>query len=402
MEQNLVGRSVFGYRITSVIGSGASGTVYQAVKSNALGEYVRAIKHISFPSLKQYSSVLNSMGGDEAKTNEYFARSLNTIASEVKLLNALSESGSSHIIRYYESYLETEGNPLRYHIFILMEHATPLSEFVRSGSFKVRNVVDMGLQILEGIGTCHKRGVIHRDIKEDNIFVGSDGLFKIGDFGVSKSTQGGARAESLKGTPNYLAPEVYLGEKSYSKTVDLYSLGIVLYRLLNHERNPFLPAYPNSYSAEDEDRAFELRIKGNPVPLPAFGGPEIGKVIATAISSEQTRFQDAEGFARALRNAAAATRGEVLDHDLGLSLSDAHRSYRSASVSAMSSKSAVGIYPSQSSIQGVTHGNKVSAPSGSQPKKERGVWGTAMVVGAVGAVVAVVGLAATLVVTLLS
>lgn len=402
MEQNLVGRSVFGYQITSVIGSGASGTVYQAVKSNALGEYVRAIKHISFPSLKQYSSVLNSMGGDEAKTNEYFARSLNAIAAEVKLLSALSESGSSHIIRYYESHLEAENNPLCYHIFILMEHATPLSEFVRSGSFKVRNVVEMGLQVLEGIGTCHKRGVIHRDIKEDNIFVGSDGLFKIGDFGVSKSTQGGSRAESLKGTPNYLAPEVYLGQKSYSNTVDLYSLGIVMYRLLNHERNPFLPAYPNSYSAEDEDRAFELRIKGNPVPLPAFGGQAIGKVIATAISGEQTRFQDAEAFARALRDAAESTRGEVLDHDLGLGMADAYRNYRSNSISSMRSRKSLGDYSSQSSIQIATPGSGVSNPIDQQLKKEHGVWGTAMVVGAVGAIVAVVGLATTLAVTLFS
>lgn len=80
-----------------------------------------------------------------------------------------------------------------------------------------------------------------------NIFVSDKGEYKIGDFGVSKVLKDSSKAESLKGTPNFLAPEVYLGKEGYTKSVDLYSLGIVLYRLLNYSRNPFLPRFPEQY-----------------------------------------------------------------------------------------------------------------------------------------------------------
>ena len=77
---------------------------------------------------------------------------------------------------------------------------------------------------MNGLQSCHNNGVIHRDIKDDNIFVSDKGEYKIGDFGVSKVLKDSSKAESLKGTPNFLAPEVYLGKEGYTKSVDLYSL----------------------------------------------------------------------------------------------------------------------------------------------------------------------------------
>ena len=63
--------------------------------------------------------------------------------------------------------------------------------------------------------------------KGENIYKRKDGRYKIGDFGVSKILKDSSKAESLKGTPNFLAPEVYLGKEGYTKSVDLYSLGIL-------------------------------------------------------------------------------------------------------------------------------------------------------------------------------
>ena len=253
------------------------------------------------------------MGGDVSKADSYFSQMLKNIVSEITILNDLSEAGVQHIVRYYENDIVTTDSPRRYDVYILMEYLTPIEEFIRNTEFLICDVVRLGIEILEGLNACHKNGVIHRDIKDDNIFVSDKGEFKIGDFGVSKILKDASRAESLKGTPNFLAPEVYLGKGGYTKSVDLYSLGIVLYRLLNYGRNPFLPCFPAQYFIQDEDEAFEKRMSGAIPDLPALGGMQIGQVVVKAISGRTERYQTADEFISALKLAEKNTPDDILD-----------------------------------------------------------------------------------------
>lgn len=315
-QTNLIGKNILGYTVSEKLGSGAFGTVYKVIKTNAAGQYVRALKHITIPTEKQYNSVLNSMGGDASKADSYFSQMLNNIVSEIRILNDLSEKGVQHIVRYYENDIVVANTPRRYDIFILMEYLTPLEDCIHSQDFLVRDVVRLGLDVLYGLQSCHNNGVIHRDIKDDNIFVSENGEYKIGDFGVSKVLKDSSKAESLKGTPNFLAPEVYLGKESYTKSVDLYSLGIVLYRLLNYSRNPFLPRFPEQYFSQDEDAAFEERMSGKAPELPLLGGEAIGHVIVKAISNSTERFQTADEFINALEAAIDNTPTDVFNEKI--------------------------------------------------------------------------------------
>lgn len=315
-QTNLIGKTVLGYTVSEKIGFGAFGTVYKVVKTNAAGHYVRALKHITIPTEKQYNSVLNSMGGDVSKADNYFSEMLKNIVAEINILNDLSEKGVQNIVRYYENDITVSESPKRYDIYILMEYMTPLDDYITDHVFCVRDVMKLGLDVLHGLKSCHNNGVIHRDIKDDNIFVSDNGDFKIGDFGVSKVLKDSSKAESLKGTPNYLAPEVYLGKEGYTKSVDLYSLGIVLYRLLNYNRNPFLPRFPDQYFAQDEDNAFEERMSGKIPDLPALGGKEIGNVIVKAISNRMERYQTAEEFLDSLKNAISLTPADEFEKSI--------------------------------------------------------------------------------------
>lgn len=295
-DTSLLGQTILDYKVVEVLGSGSFGTVYKVIKKNESGEYVRALKHIKLPSKKQYASILNTMGGDVEKANDYINSMLNNIISEVRILNDLSEKNVPNVIRYYENDIVKTDSPRSYDINILMEYLTPLDDFIYKNGFTVKDVVYLGLDVLNGLKACHNNGIIHRDIKMDNIFVDSNLDYKIGDFGVSKVLENSTRADSLKGTFDYLAPEVYLGKESYTNSVDLYSLGILLYRLLNYNRNPFLPAYPEQYYIEDEDKAFAQRINGNIPDLPLLGGEAIGKVILKAIATSDNRYTSAEEF----------------------------------------------------------------------------------------------------------
>ena len=288
------------------------------MKENASGQYVRALKHITIPSQKQYASVLNSMGGDMSKADDYFGQMLKNIVSEIRILNDLSEKGGSNIVRYYENDIIKSENPLRYDIYILMEYLTPLDEYIEENDFRVKDVVRLGKQVLQGLALCHADHVIHRDIKDDNIFVSQNGEFKIGDFGVSKVLKGSTRADSLKGTPDFLAPEIYLGKESYTTSVDLYSLGIVLYRLLNYSRNPFLPAFPAPYLAQDEDTAFEARMSGKKPSPPCLGGEALGRVVVRAVSDKNTRYQTADEFLEDLEQAYRETPTHQLEQSVKL------------------------------------------------------------------------------------
>lgn len=299
----MIGKTILGYTVDEKIGSGSFGTVYKVSKSNISGTYTRALKHITIPTKKQYIDVLNSMGGDHSKADNYFAEVLKRVTGEIQIISQLSETGCKNIVRYYENDIVETPPPKTYDIYILMEYLTPFDDFVFNNELKVSDVIKLGKDILAALVSCHSQNIIHRDIKDDNIFIGTDNTYKLGDFGVSKLLNDRSRAESMKGTPNYIAPEVYLGKEKYDNTVDLYSLGIVLYRLLNKLRFPFLPDYPNSYDSNDEEQAFEKRIKGETPNLPINAKNELGQIILKAISNRKDRFNSADEFLKALEEA---------------------------------------------------------------------------------------------------
>lgn len=299
----MIGENILGYIVDEKIGSGASGTVYKVSKSNVSGTYTRALKHVTIPTKNQYMDVRNSMGGDIVKTDNYFAEVLRRVTEEIQIISRLSEAGCKNIVRYFENDIVEHDEPKIYDIYILMEYLTPFNDFVFENELKIADVIRLGKDILNALILCHSKNIIHRDIKDDNIFVGTDNSYKLGDFGVSKMLNDRSRAESMKGTPNYIAPEVYLGKEKYDNTVDLYSLGIVMYRLLNRMRFPFLPAFPESYDSNDEEIAFEKRMKGEIPELPFDAKNKLGEVVLKSIMPRSERFNSAEEFLCELENA---------------------------------------------------------------------------------------------------
>lgn len=311
-QDRLIGTQIMGYTVEEILGSGSFGNVYKVVKTNLSGSYVRALKHISVPTQQQYEALLNSLGGDHEQVERYIGELLNSIISEIRILSTLSETGARNIVRYYENDIIPD-RPAHYDVFIMMEFLEPLDAYIRNSEcFTVGNAAHMAMNILNGLSLCHENGIIHRDVKIDNIFVSNKGEYKIGDFGVSKIVSDETRASSIKGAPNFLAPEIYLGRGAYTNSVDLYSLGIVLYRLLNYNRNPFLPPFPEIFTAREEQLAFSKRISGHLPPAPALGGAAIGAVVLKAISGEKERYQTALEFRSALEQAIRETTPEEL------------------------------------------------------------------------------------------
>lgn len=297
--ENLLGKIILGYTIDEVIGSGGFGTVYRVSKTNASGHYESALKHIVIPNETQYYDVLNSMGGDPSRADNYFKSVLNDIVGEINILQSLSEKNNNHIVTYYDNEVMTVEEPLRHDIFIRMELVTPLMKYLKDNQFTVGDVIELGIEILSALDLCHSSGIIHRDIKDDNIFVNKERVFKVGDFGVAKLLKDKSRAASMKGTPAFLAPEIFAG-KPYDHTVDIYSLGTVLYKLLNYARLPFLPSYPENYEYSDIDKALERRQNGEIPSVPVNAPVKLGEIIVKACSPRENRYNSAKEFSDAL------------------------------------------------------------------------------------------------------
>ncbi|MBR4867734.1 MAG: protein kinase, partial [Clostridia bacterium] len=141
---------------------------------------------------------------------------------------------------------------------------------------------------------------IHRDIKPENIFVNDLGNYKLGDFGIARKLENKTAGLSQKGTFNYMAPEVSKN-MTYDATIDLYSLGIVLYRLMNRNRLPFYDLNKQLLSHSEREQAVNRRMQGEQLPPPCDASPALAEVILRACAyNPQDRYASATAMKEAL------------------------------------------------------------------------------------------------------
>ena len=189
-------------------------------------------------------------------------------------------------------------------IYIRMELLTPLNTYISDKTLSEREVIGLGCDICSALERCAQRKVIHRDIKPDNIFINEFGDYKLGDFGIARKLENMTSGLSQKGTYNYMAPEVEKG-RSYDATVDIYSLGIVLYWLLNKRRLPFVSTEKKLLSPRDLVTANRRRLDGEPLPAPCNASPAMAEVILKACDPDpRKRFASAKEMKNALKTVA--------------------------------------------------------------------------------------------------
>ena len=269
------------WKIKRIIGEGSFGTVYEIERQEAARYYKAAAKVISIPkSRHEYMEMLDEEMSEENVT-AYYKSLVDDVIEECDLMERMK--GDSHIVSYEDHRVMQDQDGIGWTIQIRMELLKPLARYLGEREVKVRDIIQLGIHICQGLETCQKFNVIHRDIKPENIFISDTGNYKLGDFGVSKVLGRSELAVSKKGTQMYMAPEVYRGEQ-YDATVDIYSLGLVLYKLMNNNRFPFLPPAPELIRYQDKERALQKRLSGETLPLPCNAGVHLGNVILRACS----------------------------------------------------------------------------------------------------------------------
>ena len=288
------------WEITKFIGEGSFGQVYQIEKEEFDYTYKAALKTISIPkSQDEVVAVLNEFG-DERSVTDYYHEIVGDIVKEIVLMSKLK--GNTNIVSYEDHAVIPNKDQIGWNIYIRMELLTPLFQYTKEHQLSVRDVIQLGIDMCKAIEICQKYNIIHRDIKPENIFVSDMGNYKLGDFGISRQMEKTALEFSKKGTYSYMAPEVYKGKK-YNSTVDIYSLGIVLYRFLNNNRLPFLPPYPQKIRYSDRNKALIMRTSGEEIPKPCNAEGRLAEIVLKACAYDpKERYESARDMRKALES----------------------------------------------------------------------------------------------------
>ncbi len=261
-----------GMTIEEEIGSGSFGTVYRVRIDGK--DY--AMKRMRVPQGPEEEKALLRKLGDATSVKEYCRDIARELLKEAEVLRDLKgEPNIASILDYRMEETETG-----FEITFLMEYLEPFSEYEVTHKMEEADVIRMGLDLCSALEACEKRGILHRDLKPDNILM-KDGAFQICDFGVAKNLEKTCVTASVQGTFSYMAPEVYFGKK-YDTRADIYSLGMILYRISNNGRVPFLSPGERMVRYKEEEEAFNRRINGEELPAPAFASPELAEILMKA------------------------------------------------------------------------------------------------------------------------
>lgn len=263
-----LGRTVSHYRITDRIGGGGMGVIYRA-HDLRLDRQV-ALKFIA-PELRRDS--------EARRRFQHEARAASALDHpNICTIHDIEETDDGRAFIVMSAY---EGETLR--------------ERIGRGSLPFSEALDIAMQVARALGAAHERGIVHRDVKPDNVFITRDGVVKLLDFGLAATTDGAmSGAGGVEGTVAYMSPEQAQGRRGDARS-DVWALGVVLYEMLARVR-PFAAASPGETVQRILTSEPELGA------LPGEAPPGIAALVGRALAKDPAgRFSNAGEFLGALR-----------------------------------------------------------------------------------------------------
>ena len=277
-EPSWIGRTLGSYKILSLLAAGGMGEVYRAVRADGLYPQAVAIKLIRRELAGQIM--------------------LSRFRAEREILAALQHP---NIARILDAGITEAGLP-----YIVMEliEGESIDRYCEHHGLSVRQRLELFIDVCAAVHFAHQHLTVHRDLKPGNILVTNDGVVKLLDFGIAKVLDADASVEALTSlhamTPEYSSPEQIRGEPITTAT-DIYSLGVILYRLLTG-RSPYRSPSTDPYALAREVCDTEpVKPSANVAQETTFSGKQLAgdldSIVLMALRKERDRrYQSVQQF----------------------------------------------------------------------------------------------------------
>lgn len=256
------------WKAEKFIGEGSYGKVWQAVNNNGMK---KAIKEVIVPAESAGTIEMACLQGlDIENAKKYFAETLNETIAEAEMQKSLSDCRNIvHFLDYTVKELNNT-DEFGWVVFILMDKVQVFTEYIMEHGIEISSFINLGIDLCNALCRCRESEIIHRDIKPENIFYDSEyNCFQLGDFGIAHYLSRPTANKGRAGTLTHMSPQVYQGADFCFKD-DLYAVSMILYKIMNFNRVPLLPDYPEPYMPNQRDNALIKRLKGGELPLPAI------------------------------------------------------------------------------------------------------------------------------------
>ncbi len=286
-EINLISPLLDGMELVRCLGA-SGGISLHLLRHTRSGEPF-ILKHISIPESQTQVEALLLTGGaaDEEGARRYYEQVAADYEDQLAALDSLQ--GCSNCATYLGHQVCAKEEGIGFELYLLSECWMTLPVYVARNAMTHLKALNLGLDLCTALCELRAKGLIHRDVKPENIYLNALGGFMLGDLGV-------ARISRLKYCPMpdrmispYTAPEIADALSSFNTTVDIYSVGMVLYRILNGNHGPFEDENTSSAAAN------KRRTGGEALPSPLYADYELAAIVLKACAFEPAdRYQTPE------------------------------------------------------------------------------------------------------------
>lgn len=292
-ELKLVSPLLSNMEVVSCISARGALSVYLVKSTKTAQTYI--LKHISVPeSQKQVDALLFTGAASSTEdAQKYYEQVVTDYREELETLEQLAASPNLDCFRSYQ--IEPKEDGVGFDIYLLAEHRTTLSEYLADNAITHLCAVNLAMDLCSALVDLRAAGLVHRDVKPGNIYLNSQGHFVLGDLGIAKIEELKYCSMPENMLSSYSAPELFSLVGSIEPTTDIYSVGLILYRIYNGNHAPFEDERTSAKAAD------KLRITGKDLPAPMYADYEMAEIIHKACAFKpEDRYQDPNEMKQAL------------------------------------------------------------------------------------------------------
>lgn len=270
---------------------GTSVYIVKSTKSNQ--SYY--LKHIRIPESQKQVDALMFTGAAQSveDAQNYYKQVAEDYQTELETLQTLSASPNIGCYRSYQ--IEPKQDGVGFELYLLAEYRQTLSEVLGQTPMTHAGAVNLGLDLCGALCSLREAGLIHRNVKPTNVYLDASGHYLLGDLGIAKIDELKYCSMPESMLSSYSAPELFQLLGTLEPTSDIYSVGMILYRIYNGGHGPF---EDEKTSARAADR---LRVTGEPLPAPMYADYEMAEIISRASAFKpEDRYQTPQELQQAL------------------------------------------------------------------------------------------------------